>query len=53
MIEAAGMWGFPDERPLEPAEVIAAIRQRGEVLEQRILWPLVLTQAFVVARKSS
>jgi SAM-dependent methyltransferase len=52
LIEAVGMWGFPDERPLEAAEVIAAIRQRGEVLEQRILWPLVLTQGFVVARKT-
>jgi glycosyltransferase involved in cell wall biosynthesis/SAM-dependent methyltransferase len=52
LIEAVGMWGFPDERPLEAAEVIAAIRQRGEVLEQKILWPLVLTQGFVVARKT-
>jgi putative flippase GtrA len=52
LIEAVGMWGFPDERPLEAAEVIGAIRERGEVLEQRILWPLILTQGFVVARKN-
>jgi len=52
LIEAAGMWGFPDERPLQAAEVIAAIRERGEVLEQRVLWPLILTQGFVVARKN-
>jgi hypothetical protein len=29
IIEALGMWAFPDERPLDPAEVIASIRQRG------------------------
>jgi putative flippase GtrA len=51
-IEAFGMWKFPDERPLASGEVIAAIKERGQVIEQRILWPLILTQAFVVARKN-
>jgi cyclopropane fatty-acyl-phospholipid synthase-like methyltransferase len=52
VIEMLGMWAFPDERPLPAAEVIAAIRQRGDVVEQRILWPLMLTQGLVVARKN-
>jgi glycosyltransferase involved in cell wall biosynthesis len=50
-IEAIGMWKFPDERPLEPPEVIAAIRDRADVLYQKTLWPLMLTQHLVVARK--
>jgi len=50
-IETIGMWKFPDERPLEPPEVIAAVRDRGDVLFQKTLWPLMLTQHLVVARK--
>ena len=50
-IEMAGMWKFPDERPLEPGEVLAAVRERGDVLFEKILWPLMLTQYLVVARK--
>jgi SAM-dependent methyltransferase len=51
-IEMAGMWKFHDERPLQPGEVIPTIRERGEVLQERILWPLMLTQYLVVARKT-
>ena len=50
-IELAGMWKFPDERPLRPAEVRQAIGERGEVLHEMTLWPLVLTQYLIVARK--
>jgi SAM-dependent methyltransferase len=50
-IEAMGMWKFHDERPLKPGEVLSAIRERGEVLCERTLWPLVLTQYLVVAKK--
>jgi hypothetical protein len=50
-IELAGMWKFHDERPLTPPEVIPTIRERAEVLQERILWPLMLTQYLVVARK--
>lgn len=50
-LEFCGMWQFPDERPLELDEVIAAVRERGEVLEQKLLWPLILTQALIIARK--
>lgn len=51
IIEVLGMWRFPDERPLRPAEVIAAVNAQGEVLEQKTLWPLILTQHIIVARK--
>jgi hypothetical protein len=46
-----GMWKFFDERPLEPEEVIATVRESGEVMYQQTLWPLVLTQQLVVAKK--
>ena len=50
-LEVTGMWKFPDERPLQPPEVIAALRDRADVLYQKTLWPLVLTQHLIVARK--
>jgi SAM-dependent methyltransferase len=51
LIEMCGMWKFPDERPLEPGEVLASIRERGEILYCRTLWPQILTQYLVVVRK--
>jgi glycosyltransferase involved in cell wall biosynthesis len=53
LIERVGMWKFPDERPLAPAEVLAAIGERGAILEQKTMWPLLLTQHVIVARKES
>ena len=53
LIEALGMWRFPDERPLEPQEVVDAVSVRGEVIWQKMLWPLMLTQYMIVARKRS
>jgi len=50
-IEMAGMWKFPDERPLKPEEVRRTLRERGEVLFEKTLWPLMLTQHLIVARK--
>ena len=50
-IELAGMWKFHDERPLQPGEVLPSIRERAGVLRERSLWPLMLTQYFVVAKK--
>lgn len=50
--QALGQWKFPDERPLETGEVLAAIRERGDVLFEKLLWPLMLTQHMVVARKT-
>ena len=52
-IELIGMWKFHDERPLYPAEVIAAVKERGEVVLRKTLWPLILTQHLIVARKWS
>jgi SAM-dependent methyltransferase len=49
--EAIGQWKFPDERPLQPREVLRAVCERGEVLFRKTLWPLMLTQHMVVARK--
>jgi SAM-dependent methyltransferase len=51
LIEMCGMWKFPDERPLLPGEVLASIRERGEILYRKTLWPQILTQHLVVARK--
>jgi len=52
LIEMIGMWKFHDERPLTPSEVIGTIRERGEVLFEKTLWPLMLTQHLIVARKT-
>lgn len=53
LIEICGMWKFPDERPLLPDEVLTSIRERGEILYRKTLWPQILTQHLVVARKSA
>ncbi len=50
-IEAAGMWRFPDERPLGRLEVLHTVRERGDVVYEKTLWPVVLTQRLVVAKK--
>ncbi|MBN9664080.1 MAG: glycosyltransferase [Acidobacteria bacterium] len=52
LLEAVGLWKFPDERPLLQDEVRQVVEERGEILEERILWPLILTQGVVVVRKS-
>ncbi len=51
VIEAAGMWRFPDERPLDRIEVLHTVRERGDVVYEKTLWPVVLTQHLVVAKK--
>ena len=51
LIEMLGMWKFPDERPLKPSEVAAVIRERGDILCEKMMWPLMLTQYLIVARK--
>jgi predicted SAM-dependent methyltransferase len=51
LIEAFGMWKFPDERPLNISEVAATVRERAAILEQKTLWPQILTQHMIVARK--
>jgi putative flippase GtrA len=51
LISALGMWRFPDERALDPREVTSAVRERGELVCEKTLWPLLLTQHLIVARK--
>jgi SAM-dependent methyltransferase len=46
--EALGVWAFPDERPLRPAEIIAAGEGLGTVRHAATLWPQILTQHAVV-----
>ncbi len=53
LTEAAGLWKFPDERPLQRDEVAASVSRHADILHERILWPLVFTQRMVVARKRS
>ena len=49
--ELAGVWAFPDERPLESAEVTREVERHGRIVRSFINWPIVLTQGVVVARK--
>ena len=50
--EAAGAWKFPDERPLDRDEVMAAANGLGRVEFEKILWPIVFTQRMMVFRKN-
>jgi hypothetical protein len=49
--ELLGLWIFHDERPLEIQEVTDTVKQFGDILDQKILWSIVLTQGFIIARK--
>ena len=50
--EAVGAWKFPDERPLDRAEVLLTAGECGRVEFEKILWPLVFTQRLMVFRKN-
>jgi len=50
--EAAGVWRFPDERPLQPQEVREVASRFGPVVLEKTLWPLILTQHLIVVRKA-
>ncbi len=52
LFEMLGIWKFPDERPLRREEVAAAMQGLGEIVFEKTLWPLVLTQHVIVARKT-
>jgi SAM-dependent methyltransferase len=49
--ELSGKWIFHDERPLRLREVAAAAEPCGQMLFQRIIWPIVFTQQLCVWRK--
>lgn len=49
--ELAGKWAFPDERALQPHEVIGVTLSLGELLYQHLIWPIFLTQTLIVVRK--
>jgi len=49
--ELVGIWRFPDERPLAADEIRASVSGQGEIVFEKILWPLVFTQLMVVVRK--
>jgi putative flippase GtrA len=49
--EAVGAWKFPDERPLDREEVMAAASGLGSVEFEKVLWPIVFTQRIMVFRK--
>ncbi|MGA2402796.1 MAG: glycosyltransferase [Syntrophobacteraceae bacterium] len=49
--EVFGMWIFHDERPLEKSEVAGVIGGFGTLLREETVWPMLLTQCIMVARK--
>jgi cyclopropane fatty-acyl-phospholipid synthase-like methyltransferase len=51
LAEATNNWIFHDERPLKLPELKQAIAGLGEIESAQILWPLILTQYCLVARK--
>jgi SAM-dependent methyltransferase len=51
--ELLGVWKFPDERPLRRPEVEGTMAGLGRVLHGHIIWPIVLTQGVLVARRSN
>ncbi len=53
LTETAGLWKFPDERPLEAEEVRSSAARWGEVKFEKTLWPLVFTQRLLVVRKAA
>jgi hypothetical protein len=51
LAEWSGQWRFHDERPLGFSEVEIALAQHGELLDRDLIWPIVLTQGVLLARK--
>jgi hypothetical protein len=50
--EAAGVWRFHDERPLLREEVLEAVGDRGRLLHEQVLWPIVFTQRLMVFERT-
>ena len=51
LCEGAGLWKFPDERPLDREEVVESLKDCGKVLFEKTLWPLIFTQRMMVVQK--
>ena len=49
--EITGQWIFHDERPLWPGEVKAAVNGYADWVEDKLVWPIMLTQTLSVIRK--
>lgn len=52
LAEILDLWIFHDERPLSYSEVKNAVCQYGEIIEQKLIWPIFLTQYHIVVRKN-
>lgn len=50
-LELLGLWGFPDERPLDIDEVLKVLKRFSKIEDVRINRKLLATQAVVLARK--
>ena len=48
--EMLGLWIFHDERPLHLDEVSQNLKTKGEILKQKIIWPIFLTQGVMVIK---
>ncbi|MBK9170251.1 MAG: GtrA family protein [Bryobacterales bacterium] len=51
-LELAGLWKFQDERPLDRDEVMRAAGSHAELVWEKTLWPLGLTQHMMLFRKT-
>ncbi len=49
--EGLNLWIFHDERPLRREEVAGVAAAFGEILYEKIIWPIVFTQRLMVVRK--
>jgi putative flippase GtrA len=49
--ERTRTWIFHDERPLSRGEVVSTIDKLGEIVFEKINWPVIFTQRVIVARK--
>ncbi len=48
--EFAGVWKFPDERPIHPEEILRVLHEKGTVVLEKTLWPLIFTQHLIAVR---
>ena len=53
LAESVGAWKFPDERPLDRSEMVAAVGDTARLEFEKILWPIVFTQRLMVFRKNA